>query len=129
MIKITIIDYGAGNIKSLVNAFEFQGINVETTYDRDKIKKATHIVLPGVGAFPNAMSLLEEKKIINDLKEHCFKKKPFLGICLGMQLMFEFSNEIHKTNGLSLLDGYVELLPKSQIKKSNFRIPNIGWLI
>ena len=127
MKKVTIIDYGAGNIKSIINAFEFQDILAETTNDRKIIRQATHLVLPGVGAFPNSMKLLKDKNIIDDLKEHCFKKKPFLGICLGMQMMFDYSTEIQKTNGLGLIEGKVEKLPENQITNSNFKIPNIGW--
>lgn len=127
MKKVIIIDYGAGNIRSLINAFEYQNINVEATNDKTKIKNATHLVLPGVGAFPIAMKLLHDQNIIDLLKSHCFKKKPFLGICLGMQMMFDFSCEFKNTKGLGLIEGNVQKLPENETLKSKFKIPNIGW--
>jgi len=125
--KIAIIDYGTGNIKSISRAFNKLNVDCKIISKPEEIKNSTHLILPGVGAFPKAMELLEKKNIITEIKNHVLKERPLLGICLGMQLLFSYSTEIKKTSGLNLIKGEVIKLPKEEIINKNFKIPNVGW--
>jgi glutamine amidotransferase len=125
--KISIVDYGTGNIKSIFRAFKKFEANVSLVSKPEEIQKSTHLVLPGVGAFPKAIELLSKKNLIQEIKNHSLKGKPLLGICLGMQLLFSSSDEIIKTNGLDLIKGRVRKLPKDEIVNKEFKIPNVGW--
>lgn len=118
---IAIIDYGAGNTFSVKNALDHLCIQSVLTSDKAVIEAADKIILPGVGAFRAAMDMLKERDLVGILKEQA-KKKPFLGICLGMQLMFEKSYEFGETEGLGLLKGYVD-----RIDEPDFVIPHMGW--
>ena len=122
-----IIDYGAGNVKSIYNALKFLGHESILTNNINDIKSAKRVILPGVGAFGKAMEQIKNLELIEILRDHCAQNKPFLGICLGMQMMFEYSEEFGKYDGLNIIDGHVEKLPEKQTDKKNFRIPNIGW--
>ena len=124
MKKITIIDYGAGNILSLKRAFEFLSINAEVTSDLKKIQKSSYLILPGDGAFGYAVKNLKKKKIFNLLSEHIKKSKPLLGICLGMQLLFTESNEFGNHKGLDFIKGKII---KISTKNHTAKIPAIGW--
>ena len=124
MKKITIIDYGAGNILSLKRAFEFLSINAEVTSDLKKIQKSSYLILPGDGAFGYAVKNLKKKKIFNLLSEHINKSRPLLGICLGMQLLFTESNEFGNHKGLNFIKGkIIKISSKDHVPK----IPAIGW--
>ena len=124
MIKmIAIIDYGMGNIHSVQKALQFQGAQTIVTNDPDKIKSAQKAVLPGVGAFDDAMQELEKQGLLNAIGEFVKTKKPFLGICLGMQLLFETSEEAKKAKGLGLLKGRVRRFED----KSGLKVPHMGW--
>jgi glutamine amidotransferase len=116
-----IIDYGAGNIFSVKNALDFIGEPCVLTEDTETIKKADRVILPGVGAFPAAMEALRGKGLIPILGETA-AEKPFLGICLGMQILFEKGYEFAETEGLGLIGGTVELIPDC-----GFVIPHMGW--
>ena len=118
---IAIIDYGAGNIFSVKNALDHLGIESELTNDKMKLEQADALILPGVGAFPAAMQKLSESGLVDTIKEQS-QKKPFLGICLGMQLLFEESFEFAKQEGLSLIKGYVD-----KIEEPDLVIPHMGW--
>lgn len=118
---IAIIDYGAGNIFSVKNALDHLGIESELTNDKRKLEQADALILPGVGAFPAAMQKLNESGLIETIKEQS-QKKPFLGICLGMQLLFEKSFEFGEQEGLSLIKGYVD-----KIEEPDLVIPHMGW--
>ena len=118
---IAVIDYGAGNIFSVKNALNFLGLEGELCSEPDVIRKADKIILPGVGAFPDAMSMLEERGLVEVVKEEA-QKKPLLGICLGMQILFEKGYEFEETPGLGLIEGYVDKLIAPGKK-----IPHIGW--
>lgn len=118
---IAIIDYGAGNIFSVKNALEYLNIPFILTDNKSEIKNADSIILPGVGAFPSAMKKLEEKKLVSVLKEQA-EQKPFLGICLGMQMLFENGCEFEETNGLGLIKGTVKKMDEPSLS-----IPHIGW--
>ena len=118
---IAIIDYGAGNIFSVKNALDYLGLESQLTSDKDFIKSADEIILPGVGAFPSAMKMLENSGLIDTIKSES-KKKPFLGICLGMQLIFEKGYEFEECDGLGLIKGDVR-----KIESENLIIPHMGW--
>lgn len=123
-INIKIIDYGMGNIQSVKNAFELLNCNVEIINDPSKISQADGIILPGVGAFGNAMNNLNERKIIDPLKDAVLEKEiPLLGICLGMQLLADNSEERGNNNGLSFISGEIRKIPY----KEGFRLPHVGW--
>ena len=118
---ISIIDYGMGNLRSVQKAFEFLGYDAEITDNPEKIAQSDKVVLPGVGAFRDAMATLKEREIDKAIYKIVEDKKPFLGICLGMQMMFDKSYENGEYKGLGLMPGEIVLLPKDQI------IPQIGW--
>ena len=124
LLNIKIIDYGMGNIKSVKNAFEILDCNVNVINDPSDIKGADGIILPGVGAFGNAIFNLKEQKIINPLKDAVLDNKiPLLGICLGMQLLAESSEELGTNDGLALIPGRIKKIPKLK----NYRLPRVGW--
>ena len=117
---IAIIDYKMGNIKSVENSFKKAGARVEVTSDQEKIKDASAVILPGVGAYRDAFSNLKEMDLIKPIYES-IEKKPFLGICLGMQLFFEYSLENGKNEGLGIFKGFVGMIPPG------VKIPHMGW--
>ena len=118
---IAIIDYGAGNIFSVKNALDYLGFENKLTDKKEDLEKADALILPGVGAFPWAMNMLKVSGLIDTIKEQA-KLKPFLGICLGMQLLFEKSYEFEECKGLSLIGGYVD-----KITDPGLVIPHMGW--
>lgn len=118
---IAIVDYGAGNIFSVKNALDFLGIVNKLTADAKDLENADQIILPGVGAFPWAMKKLNESGLVPTIKEQA-KIKPFLGICLGMQLIFDKGYEFEETDGLGLINGNVE-----KIEREELSVPHMGW--
>ncbi len=118
---IAVIDYGAGNIFSLKNALDYLGIENKLVKDEDSIRNADKIILPGVGAFPAAMNMLGKLGLTDVIREES-KKKPFLGICLGMQMMFEKSYEFEECDGLGIIKGCV-----NKIDEPDLIIPHMGW--
>jgi imidazole glycerol phosphate synthase, glutamine amidotransferase subunit len=118
---ITIIDYGLGNLFSLKSSLEFLGASVEVTADKGKIASAEKIILPGVGAFGDAMARLKELELESVIKKAASAGTPLMGICLGMQLLFEESEEYGPHKGLSLISGTVKKLQVSH------KIPHMGW--
>lgn len=120
---IAIIDYDAGNIKSVEKAFQFLGEDTILTNDRDAILSADKVVLPGVGAFGDAMKKLKEFNLVNTIYDVVDRHIPFLGICLGLQLLFESSAETPGVSGLGLLPGQILKIPN----KEGFKIPHVGW--
>lgn len=119
---IAIIDYGAGNLFSVKNALDFLGYENIITRNPEDLRKADRLILPGVGAFPDAMRMLNESGLVEVIKEEV-KKKPLLGICLGMQMLFEKGYEFGETEGLGLIKGSVKLMTP----EGNLPIPHIGW--
>lgn len=119
--KTAIIDYGAGNLFSVKNALDYIGAACTVTKDPSELESADRLILPGVGAFPDAMKALEETGLIPAIKEQA-KKKPLLGICLGMQMLFDKSFEFGESEGLGLIPGTVELMTPPGLL-----IPQIGW--
>ena len=127
MKKITVIDIGSGNLLSIKRAFESCGATVEIVKERKKILSASKLVLPGVGAFKNAVENLKLLDFFSLFEEIKSKNIPTLGICLGMQLLFEESEEFGKQNGLKLLKGKIKKLPNLSTNGEKLRVPNIGW--
>lgn len=122
---IVIIDYGMGNLKSVKNALNFIGLESKISNDEDDIRNAKALILPGVGAFPDAMDNIEKLSLDKVIKEEFEKGKPLLGICLGMQLLFEKGFEGLERKGLGLLQG--SIVKMKDDKENNVKIPHIGW--
>ena len=120
---IAIIDYDAGNIKSVEKALLYLGEEAVITRDRDAILRADRVILPGVGAFGDAMDKLRTYGLDKVIQEVVGQNTPFLGICLGLQLLFESSEESEGVEGLGILKGKVVRLPE----ENNLKIPHIGW--
>lgn len=120
---IAIIDYDAGNIKSVEKALDYIGEKPVVTRDRETILQADKVILPGVGSFGDAMEKLHRYGLVDVLKEVAEKETPLLGICLGLQLFFERSEETKGVEGLGLLKGEVVRFPD----KEGFKIPHMGW--
>ena len=120
---IAIIDYDAGNIKSVEKALKLLGQDVVITRNPEEILNADKVILPGVGAFGDAMGKLHEYGLVEIIKEVVERKIPFLGICLGLQLMFESSDETPGVEGLGLLKGKILRIPES----GDLKIPHMGW--
>lgn len=124
---ITIIDYGMGNLKSVYNALRYLNIECEITNSKEKIEGAKKIILPGVGAFKDAIENLK----VRDLDKLIIKKAeegiPILGICLGMQLLFDKSYEGGEYEGLSLIKGEIRKLDNSALEEEKIKIPHVGW--
>ncbi|HAX50605.1 imidazole glycerol phosphate synthase subunit HisH [Muricomes intestini] len=120
---IAVIDYGAGNIKSVEKALLFLGQNVVITRDEEQILKADKVILPGVGAFGDAMENLNKYRLDRVIRQVSEKGIPFLGICLGLQLLFERSDEAPGVPGLGLLEGEILRIPGGE----GIKIPHMGW--
>ena len=120
---VAIIDYDAGNIKSVQKAIEYLGEDVIITREPEVILNASHVILPGVGAFGDAMEKLHKYNLVDVIKEAVERKIPFLGICLGLQLLFEKSDESPGVEGLGILKGEIKRIPE----KDDLKIPHIGW--
>lgn len=117
---IAIIDYGAGNLMSVHNSLHFLGYESKIADTPDKIKQSQGVILPGVGAFPDAMEALQNSGLLQTVLEAA-KEKPFLGVCLGMQLLFETSEEVRSCKGLGLLPGSIQRI------QTAYKLPQIGW--
>jgi len=118
---IAIIDYGMGNLRSVAKGFEKMGFKAEVTSDAQVLEKASGVVLPGVGAFSDAMNNLRARGLVDAIHNVIAAGKPFLGICLGLQLLFESSEEWGTTRGLAVFPGLVRRLPPG------LKIPHMGW--
>ena len=124
---VAIIDYDAGNIKSVEKAFQYLGADTSVTRDPQTIYKADHVVLPGVGAFGDAMDRIREYDLENIINEVVKQEVPFLGICLGQQLLFESSKESDGVRGLGILRGEIIDIPDRDAEGNYYKIPQIGW--
>ncbi len=120
---IAIIDYDAGNIKSVEKALMFLGCEVKITRNKDEILSASHVVLPGVGNFGDCMNKLNQYDLVSVIREVVNRHIPFLGICLGYQLMFEESEEAPGVKGLGIFKGKCVKFPE----KEGYKVPQIGW--
>ncbi|MFH1642081.1 MAG: imidazole glycerol phosphate synthase subunit HisH [Nanoarchaeota archaeon] len=119
---IAIIDYGAGNLQSVKNALDFIRVKNIITDDAAEIEKADKLIFPGVGSFGDVMNALNNKRLIDVLLNALEKNKPYLGICLGMQVLFDGSDEDPATSGLGIFSGKVR-----KFKSKTLKIPQIGW--
>ena len=117
---VAILDYGVGNLKSIANALRYIGLEPQVTADPQVIARADGVILPGVGAFPDAAQKLTESGLNREIALQG-ETKPVLGICLGMQLLFDSSDEVHTTAGLGLIPGHVERID------TDLKLPHIGW--
>ncbi|MBD5503383.1 MAG: imidazole glycerol phosphate synthase subunit HisH [Lachnospiraceae bacterium] len=120
---VAIIDYDAGNIKSVEKAMQALGESVRITREPEEIISADHVILPGVGAFGDAMNKIHQYHLAEVIREVVDRGTPFLGICLGLQLLFESSEESEGIEGLGILRGKIVRLPETQ----GLKIPHIGW--
>ncbi len=119
---ITVIDYGMGNLRSVSKALEFLGAKVKVSSSVSEVEKADKLVFPGVGAFSDCMDEVNKRNLQEPIKDFIKSGKPFLGICMGLQLLFESSEEAPGVEGLKILKGKVE-----KFKMPNLKIPQIGW--
>lgn len=122
--KAAVIDYGAGNLRSIVKALDYLGEECAVTSDRNIIRSCSCIILPGVGAFREAMDRLRGNGIADILKEEAAAGKAIFGICLGMQLLFDKSFEFGESKGLGLIQGTVEKIDTAGL---DLKIPHVGW--
>lgn len=120
---LAIIDYGAGNLRSVQKACELMGADAQITSDTDKILSADHVILPGVGAFGDCMSNIKSARLDKCIHKVIENNTPFLGICLGMQLLFEKSEESPNVEGLGIFKGEIVRIPDTD----NLKIPHMGW--
>lgn len=121
---IAIIDYGAGNIQSVYKALKFIGADCKVTSDKDEILNADGAILPGVGSFGDAMDTMTKRGIKNTIIEYTKSGKPFLGICLGLQLLFPESEETPGVKGLDIFKGTITKIPN---QNRTLKIPHMGW--
>jgi len=124
---VTVADYGVGNLLSVARAFERCGATVVLTAEPAAIAGADYLVLPGVGAFADGMSGLRQRGLIEPIREFAARGRPFLGICLGMQMMLTSSEEFGSTRGLDLIAGTVVPIPATGSDGRAHKIPHIGW--
>lgn len=120
---IAIIDYGAGNLQSVRKAFDYLGVQTQVTSDPKVLLDAEAAILPGVGAFGDSMQALESVGMVQPIRDFVASNRPFLGICLGMQLLFEGSEESPGVPGLGILKGTIARIPAEK----GLKIPHIGW--
>ena len=120
--RIAILDYGMGNLRSVEKALEHVGVTATITNDAGEVRAADGLILPGVGAFPRAMERIHELGLDGLIAERRGEEVPILGICLGLQLLFESSAELGGAGGLGLLDG-----PVAELEAEGLKVPHIGW--
>jgi len=127
MKRVVVVDYGVGNLLSVTQAFAALKVVPEVSRDPDVVRQADRLVLPGDGAFGYGMAELKARSLDEAIHEHALSGRPFLGICLGMQLMMDESDEFGHHNGLGLVPGRVTLMPSRTADGTTRRIPQVGW--
>jgi imidazole glycerol-phosphate synthase subunit HisH len=125
--KVVVVDYDRGNLLSVGRALEHCDGKVGITSSPEKIKDAERLVLPGVGAFGDAMEELQKRELVEHIKAFAAGGRPFLGICVGMQIMFESSDEFGRHEGLGLIPGRVQTVPSQGADGKPHKVPHIGW--
>jgi len=120
--NLVIVDYGSGNLRSVQRSFERAGFSSTITRDPTVVSEATHLVVPGVGAFSDCMGNLEKLQLVAPIREHIQADKPYLGICLGLQILFTEGTEFGSRPGLGIVPGQVVRFPKTVLK-----VPHMGW--
>lgn len=126
-LKIVIIDYQLSNLFSVQHACNFIGLDAKITSNKSELENADGAILPGVGAFGDAMDNLKKLNLIKPIKEFIDKGKPFMGICLGLQLLFSESEEFGSHQGLDIIKGSVKKFPETNNQHQAIKIPQIGW--
>jgi len=124
---VAVVDYGAGNLRSVAKALERSGLAVRVTGDPAALRRADAVVLPGVGAFADAVANLRDRGLDDAVCESIEAGRPYLGLCLGLQVLFDASDEHGRTGGLELLPGRVERFAERDIDGRPLRVPHIGW--
>jgi len=124
---VTVVDYGIGNLRSVCRALEFSGGSVKLSDRGDEIANAERLVLPGVGAFANCMEELERRNLVEPILDYFGSERPFLGICVGMQMMMEWSEEFGHHRGLGLISGGVDAIPPAGSGMTPYKVPHVGW--
>jgi len=124
---VTIVDYGMGNLRSVQKAFEWLGARAQVTGSPAAVRRAGRLVLPGVGAFGDAMRELRCRRLVEPLLARIRAGVPFLGLCLGLQLLFEASEESPRVCGLGVMPGRVRRLPRPRSAGGSLKVPHIGW--
>jgi glutamine amidotransferase len=125
--RATILDYGSGNVLSVRRAFERCGAEVELATRAEQLAAADRLVVPGVGAFAACMRALEHRRLLEAIRAFAASGRPFLGICVGMQILFEESEEFGRHAGIGLVPGAVRIVPSEGADGTAHRIPHIGW--
>jgi glutamine amidotransferase/cyclase len=121
---ITVLDHGIGNIRSVINALDFCGYKVNLVGEGGNIRSGDLVILPGVGNFGGVMNAIKSKGFYEEVKDYIFDNQPLLGICVGMQVLFQASEEAPQTPGFEFFDGHLEHISKLEPTKST---PSIGW--
>jgi glutamine amidotransferase len=124
---IAVVDYGAGNLRSVAQALLRSGLDARVTHDPKEVASADGVVLPGVGAFADAAARLRESGLEDAVKESIESGRPYLGLCFGLQLLFDEGHEHGVTKGFEILRGTVERFPEFDRDGSRLRVPHIGW--
>jgi len=119
--KIVVIDYGMGNVRSVEKALAYCGASIKVSSNPEDIRHASHVVLPGVGAFGDAMAELKRRRLVEPIREAVAEGKPFLGICLGLQVLFEKSEENPGVEGFGIVPGEVKRF------RTHLKVPHMGW--
>ena len=125
--KVTILDYGFGNVFSLANALKFLNVNVDISNDPSHLIKSDRIIITGVCAFNACIDKMNEKGLDEFLIKYAELGRPILGICIGMQILFDSSNEFSECKGLSLIKGNIKEIPNKTKEGKNLKVPHMGW--
>jgi len=125
--RITIADYGVGNLLNVVRAFQHCGADVQVTEDPAEIINAERLIVPGVGAFEDSINELASRGFSDEIRRYADSGRPLMGICVGMQMLFEASEEFGEHQGLGILEGRVKSVPNLTVGGESQRVPHIGW--
>ncbi|TLS19622.1 MAG: imidazole glycerol phosphate synthase subunit HisH [Betaproteobacteria bacterium] len=125
--RVIVVDYGSGNLLSVCRALAHCGADVVASSEPSELAAADRLVLPGVGAFHDAMAALEQRALIDPIRGFIAAGRPFLGICVGMQILFEISEEFGEHRGLGILRGRVSAIPRKAVDGRPQKVPHIGW--
>ena len=125
--RIAVVDFGAGNLRSVAKALDRSGLTPDVTADPAAVRRADGVVLPGVGAFADAVAKLKSSGLEDAIRDALEARRPYLGLCLGLQVLFDEGDEHGVTPGLGILPGRVERLPDRTSDGTPLRVPHIGW--
>lgn len=125
--KVVVVDYGVGNMLSVARAFEHCGATVQLSGDPACIERASHVVLPGVGAFGDCVAALRSRGLTGAIRDYVATGRPLLSICVGMQMLFDSSEEFGRHEGLGIIPGTVQAIPHTDATGRRLKIPHIGW--